>query len=190
MDVEIPEAIEADLTARWDEPHRRHHNRRHLDEVLAALHLLHDEGLSFEERPVVLAAWFHDAVYETLSADNERDSACLARRLLADDPDRDEVARLVELTVTHDPSPDDRNGIALSDADLSVLGSDPARYDEYAADVRAEFHLVPDEMFRPGRRTILAEFVAADILFRSPQARQRWEASARENLVREIDALA
>ncbi|MCF8569303.1 hypothetical protein L5G32_03350 [Gordonia sp. HY002] len=163
MDVEIPEAIEADLTARWDEPHRRHHNRRHLDEVLAALQLLHDEGLSFGSGP----------------SSSPRGSTMRSTR------------RAVRTTnVTPPTSPDDRNGIALSDADLSVLGSDPARYDEYAADVRTEFHLVPDEVFRPGRRTILAEFVAADILFRSPQARQRWEAAARENLAREIDALA
>ncbi|WP_442351511.1 HD domain-containing protein [Gordonia sp. (in: high G+C Gram-positive bacteria)] len=141
-------------------------------------------------RPVVLAAWFHDAVYEPLSSDNEHDSADLARRLLVEDSDVGEVARLVELTLTHDPTPDDRNGIALSDADLPVLGSAPARYDEYAADVREEYHLVPDEVFRPGRRKILTGFVAADALFRSPQARRRWEAPARENLAREIDELA
>lgn len=188
-DAEIPEPVEADLAARWDEPHRRHHSRRHLDEVLAALAALSDAGLEFDARPVVLAAWFHDAVYETLSADNERDSAALARTMLADDPDRDEVARLVELTISHDPEPDDRNGIALSDADLCVLGSDPARYDEYAADVRTEYHLVPDDVFGPGRRSILTEFASRDALFRSPQARSLWEAAARENLLREVRAL-
>ncbi|MGO3328440.1 HD domain-containing protein [Gordonia sp. (in: high G+C Gram-positive bacteria)] len=190
MDVEISEAIREDLATRWNEPHRRHHNRRHLDEVLASLRQLHDGGLEFDERAVVLAAWFHDAVYETLSADNERDSAALARRLLVDDPDADEVVRLVELTLTHDPSPNDRNGIALSDADLSVLGAAPARYREYSADVREEYHLVPDDVFRPARRALLADFIARDTLFRSPQARQRWETPARENIAREIEALA
>lgn len=189
MDVEIPEAIAADLTQRWNEPHRRHHDQRHLDEVLEALEILRDEGLAFAQRPVVLAAWFHDAVYKPLSSTNEQDSADLARRLLVDDPDRDEIARLVELTTAHDPAADDANGIALSDADFAVLGSAPERYDEYAANVREEFRRVPGRVFRRKRAELLTEFLEREHIFMSPQARERWEAPARENIAREIAAL-
>lgn len=101
----------------------------------------------------------------------------------------DEVARLVELTLRHHPEPDDRNGIALSDADFAVLGAEPQRYAEYAANVRAEFHEVPDEYFRPARSELLAEFLTRDEIFASEPAQQRWEATARTNLAREIEAL-
>ncbi|MEZ5209625.1 hypothetical protein MYK68_13890 [Gordonia sp. PP30] len=190
MDVEIPAPIRDDLARRWDEPHRRHHDRRHLDEVLAGLAALRAAGLDFDERPTVLAAWFHDAVYEPLSGTNEHDSASLARDLLADDPDRDEVVRLVELTLTHDPAADDRNGIALSDADLAVLGADADRYDEYAANVRDEYQQVPGPLFRRARAELLAEFLTRDALFRSAPARDLWEAPARANLRREIAELS
>ncbi|MFT3661777.1 MAG: hypothetical protein QM809_10340 [Gordonia sp. (in: high G+C Gram-positive bacteria)] len=190
MDVEIPEPIRAELTRRWDEPHRRHHDLRHLREVLAALDALHVAGLTFSERPTVLAAWFHDAVYQPLSSANEAESADLARRMLHDDPDRDEVARLVESTLTHDPAADDANGIALSDADLSVLGADAARYDEYAANVRQEYHRVPDPLFRRKRRELLAEFLSREHLFVSLPARALWESAARANLAREIEHLS
>lgn len=189
MDVDIAPAIRSELLSRWNEPHRRHHDQQHLDELLAALNTLRAAGLEFDARPVVLAAWFHDAIYQPLSGTNEQDSADLARRLLAGDADRDEVARLVELTLRHDPAPDDRNGIALSDADFAVLGAEPQRYAEYAANVRAEFHEVPDEYFRPARSELLAEFLTRDAIFASEPARQRWEAAARSNLAGEIEAL-
>ncbi|MFZ2511316.1 MAG: hypothetical protein WAW85_09540 [Gordonia sp. (in: high G+C Gram-positive bacteria)] len=186
MDPTIAPAIAEELFRRWNEPHRRHHNQQHLDEVLAALQTVRADGLDFAERPVVLAAWFHDAIYQPLRADNEQASADLARELLADDPDRDEVARLVVLTAQHRPEPGDRNGIALSDADFAVLGSSPERYDEYALNVREEFHQVPDDLFRSGRSGLLAEFLERDHIFASAPAHQRWEAQARANIGREL----
>lgn len=189
MDVAIPNAITAELLTRWNEPHRHHHTQRHLDEVLAALGLLRESGVEFDERPVVLAAWFHDAIYEPFSGTNEEDSAALARTLLAGDPDRDEVARLVELTKTHEPAADDRNGVALSDADFAVLGADAARYDEYAANIGTEFGQVPEEIFRTKRRELLTDFLHRPTIFVSEPAHERWESAARANIAREIDEL-
>src|SRR5919198_1397216 len=58
---------------------------------------------------VQLAAWFHDAVYRPERSENEERSAALAERALPElgiGPARTaEVARLVRLTVTHDPAP-------------------------------------------------------------------------------------
>ncbi|MFT3716599.1 MAG: hypothetical protein QM774_11845 [Gordonia sp. (in: high G+C Gram-positive bacteria)] len=189
MDVEFPDPIRSELIRRWNEPHRRHHDQRHLDEVLAALDLLRGAGLEFDVRPTVLAAWFHDAVYKPLSPANEKASADLARRLLADDDDRDEVARLVELTETHTPAADDANGIALSDADFAVLGASPQRYDEYAANVRHEYRRVPGFVYRRKRRELLSEFLTRDHIYASQSAQDLWESPARANISREIAAL-
>lgn len=189
VDVDIRQDIKTDLIARWNEPHRRHHNQRHLDEVLAALAVLREAGVEFDERPVVLAAWFHDAIYEPFSATNEEDSAALARELLDGDPDRDEVARLVELTKSHEPSAGDRNGVALSDADFAVLGADAARYDEYATNIRTEFAQVPPEIFRAKRRELLTEFLDRPDIFVSEPAKRQWERLARNNIAREVGEL-
>src|SRR5699024_1670509 len=189
MDVDLAPAIVTELRARWQERHRRHHDLTHLEEVRAGLQTLRADGLEFDARPVTLAAWFHDAVYRPFRSDNERASAELARRLLTGDPDRAEVARLVELTASHDPGPGDRNGIALSDADLAVLGADPVRYDAYAQNVRAEYRWVPGPIYRRRRRALLAAFLAREQLFASTPACDRWEASARANLARELAAL-
>ncbi|MFT4086510.1 MAG: hypothetical protein QM658_05040 [Gordonia sp. (in: high G+C Gram-positive bacteria)] len=189
MPFEIDDDLRDELTRRWSEPHRRHHDLNHLNEVLAALATLHDDGLAFAARPVVLAAWFHDAVYEPLGADNEGASADLARARLAGDPDVDEVVRLVEMTRSHQAAADDRNGIALSDADLAVLGASAGRYDAYSAAVCDEYREVPEEAFRAGRAAILSDFLSRDRLFASEEGRARWESAARENIAREIGAL-
>lgn len=65
-----------DLIARYSEPHRKYHTVRHLDECFAKLAEIRD----YADRPaeVEVALWFHDAVYEQSSTQNEAESAALA----------------------------------------------------------------------------------------------------------------
>ncbi|GLW62325.1 hypothetical protein Arub01_05690 [Actinomadura rubrobrunea] len=179
------------LVARYSEEHRRYHDREHLVAVLDMV----DELARFAADPdlVRLAAWFHDAVYDPARADNEKRSARLARCMLADTdltPDAvEEVARLVELTESHAPDEDDRNGRVLCDADLAVLGSDPERYAAYAAAVREEYSFVPDEVFKAGRARILRSLLDLPVLFHTPTARARFEERARKNISTELTLL-
>jgi predicted metal-dependent HD superfamily phosphohydrolase len=180
-----------DLLGRWDEPHRHYHDRRHLAEVLAAVRVLAGGGDVPVE--VVCAAWLHDAVHDGRDDDEER-SAQLATRLLTGlgvaPAVVDEVARLVRLTLTHDPRPDDAAGALLSDADLAVLGAGPERYARYAADVREEYAHVEDDAFRSGRTAVLRGLLDLPRLYATDEGRRRWEAVARRNLEDEIRRLA
>ena len=206
-------AAGADLLARYAEPHRRYHDVRHLEDVLAIVDEL--EGEAADPDAVRLAAWFHDAVYavghdaaatdaeaaDAAAADaganaggsNEEASARLAERVLGalgvTEARIREAARLVRLTQTHDPDPADRNAAVLCDADLAILGAEPERYRRYAQAVRAEYAAVPDAAFRRGRAEILRSLLAAPTLFHTALARARYEASARANLTAEIAAL-
>ncbi len=142
-----------------------------------------------DDREIVLAAWFHDAVYDG-TPDDEENSALLAERELAGtDVDVAEVARLVRLTATHDPAADDHAGQVLCDADLAILAADADRYREYAAGVRQDYAFVPDADFRAGRRAVLEELLAREHLFRTEHARQAWDSQARANLRAEITTL-
>ncbi|MFF5705910.1 hypothetical protein ACFY7H_26045 [Streptomyces sp. NPDC012794] len=178
------------LTA-WAEPQRRYHTTAHLADVLARLDVL--AGHADDTAAVELAAWFHDAVYRPDRSENEERSAALAERALpelgVDAARTAEVARLVRLTVTHDPAPGDTNGEALCDADLGVLAGDPAAYAAYAAAVRAEYGFVPDEAFRTGRAAVLRGLLALPRLFRTPYGAAHWEGPARRNLEAELASL-
>ncbi|CAN5220947.1 hypothetical protein BH11ACT7_BH11ACT7_03130 [soil metagenome] len=141
---------------------------------------------------VRLAAWYHDAVYagrpddEELSAQlAESDLTALAvpAALVA------EVARLVRMTVEHDPAPGDRNAEVLSDADLAVLALPPEQYRHNSALIRTEYAHVPDDTFRAGRAKVIENLLAGPDLYRTPQGRRRWEAAARANLSAELATL-
>lgn len=175
------------LREAYDDPARGYHDLRHLAEVLQRL-----DELMPDEHPgrdaLLLAAWFHDAVYDS-AGDNEERSARLAEQQLDGTPHAVEVARLVRLTETHRPAEDDLDGQLLCDADLAILAAPPGRYDDYVAGVRAEYADVPEADFRTGRRAILQELLAKPALFHTPRARQRWELRARANVQAEIARL-
>ncbi len=189
---EVP-ALGGELLDRWTEPHRRYHTTAHLLAVLEAL----DQLLEPADEPlrdvVLLAAWFHDAVYEGAAGEDERASAALAvERLhsIVSDSVSGEVERLVLLTVTHAPEPQDRAGQLLCDADLSVLGSGTSEYARYVAAVRDEYAHIPAKEFTEGRRVVLQRLLALDPLYRTAEGRKRWTWRARANLERELASLA
>lgn len=179
------------LLERWAEPQRRYHTTAHLAAVLGHIDTL--SGHAADADAVRLAAWFHDAVYRPDRSENEERSAVLAERALPEagvpDATTAEVARLVRLTVTHDPAPGDTNGEALCDADLAILASPPKEYAEYAARVREEYGFVPDEAFREGRAAVLRQLLELPRLFRTPHGAAEWEARARHNLATELELL-
>ncbi len=180
------------LLSRWSEPQRRYHTVAHLAAVLDRIDELAEHA---DDLPVVqLAAWFHDAVYRPDRSENEERSAALAERALPElgvgAARTAEVARLVRLTVTHDPAPDDPDGEVLCDADLAVLAGSPDAYAAYAASVRDEYAFVPDTDFAAGRSAVLRQLLALPRLFRTPQGYDRWEHLARRNLATELDLLS
>jgi predicted metal-dependent HD superfamily phosphohydrolase len=180
------------LLARWQEPQRHYHTLTHLTAVLERVDAL--EAYAADPDVVRLAAWFHDAVYLPDRSENEERSARLAERALpeAGVPEHKtaEVARLVRLTVTHDPADDDPDGQVLCDADLAILAAPPSTYAAYTAAVREEYHFVPNDAFRTGRAAILRQLLDLPRLFRTPYGQAEWEATARYNLGAELEILS
>lgn len=184
-------AVGDELLAAWAQPHRRYHAISHLRGILG--HVEELALLAADADAVRLAAWYHDAVYQGQPDDEER-SAVRAEedldRLGVDPALVAEVARLVRMTVTHDPAPGDRNGEVLSDADLAALAVSPDEYVSNTAAIRAEYAHVPDDVFRSGRLRVLVKLLDGSGVFRTDYARGRWERIAQENLRAELEALS
>lgn len=192
-------AVGRDLLTRWDEPHRRYHGPTHLAEVLAAVDLLARAGSLPPEAHAValLAAWFHDAVYRVGGADDsERRSAALAREslsLLGAGCDLVEAVSTAVLdTERHalGDGPRDPARSVLHDADLWILSAPTPRFDEYCAQVRAEYAHVPPAEYASGRSAVLRPFLVRGHVYLTAHARHAWEDAARENLARELTRLA
>ena len=179
------------LVDAYSQPHRHYHNGDHLLAVLERIDEL--EGRATKPRLVRLAAWFHDAVYDATSGDNEEASARLAERSLAKvglaEPEIAEIARLVRLTATHSAAPHDNDGAVLCDADLAILASDAARYRAYSAAVRKEYSPLSDADFRSGRADLLERLLALPHIFQTERGHRRWEDRARTNLSSELAQL-
>lgn len=190
------------LLARHRERHRHYHTADHVARVLR-----HVEELAAAEPvehldEVVAAAFYHDAIHEPASPANERASARLARRDLAElgwsEAAVDRVAAMIAATahLTDDGELDGRAGgdasdtAVLLDADLAVLGTDPAAYDAYVTGVRQEYEHLDDDAWTAGRASVLRTFLDRPAIYHTATGRARWEERARANLAAELASLA
>jgi predicted metal-dependent HD superfamily phosphohydrolase len=124
--------------------------------------------------------------------DNEARSAAWAEReLSAATVPADARARVHELIMAtrHAALPATADEALLVDIDLSILGADPERFDEYEVQVRQEYAWVPGPVFRRKRRELLQGFLARPHLYSTDWFRHRFEAAARSNLQRSADRL-
>ena len=139
---------------------------------------------------MLLAAWFHDAVYRGTAGQDEEESARLAedRLTAAGLPEADvaEVARLVLLTSDHQPEPGDDDGALLCDADLSILGAEPEEYARYVTAVRKDYAHIGDADFAAGRAAVVRQLLELDPLFHHQRARELWRDAAHRNLKGEL----
>jgi predicted metal-dependent HD superfamily phosphohydrolase len=192
VEVAPAERVFRSLLERYNSPDRHYHNLRHLGEVLALV----DELLPLAANPqtVLLAAWFHDAIYDSRAADNEQRSSDLAEEYLRDWPSSGSwlghVRNLILLTRTHQPPIGDHDALILLDADLGILGAAPERYREYADGIRREYGWVPEERYRQGRGDVLRRFLERSRIYQTELMFTAREAQARENIAAEIAALS
>jgi predicted metal-dependent HD superfamily phosphohydrolase len=182
--------VAADLLRRWAEPGRTYHGLEHLHDCLARLDGAPADGA---DRDLVEAAlWFHDAVYDSRSTENETRSAELARRSLAALGVREAtagtVAELVLLTRHREP-PGTAEGRLLCDIDIAILGQPSDEFDGYEQAIRLEYDWVPDAAYRRERAAVLRALLAREPLYATPHFRERYELPARANLRRALARL-
>lgn len=198
-------ALGENLLERYEQPHRKYHTSVHLSEMLTALKTLYKRHHTATPRAVLLAAWFHDAVYEANPGEDEAASADLARTALTPlastgsltNREVTAIAHLIELTASHQLADgiEEYTSGALTradaafflDADLAILAADSPRYTRYVAGVRAEYAHYASDAFTRGRAAILQGFLNRTAIYASDTAHLLWDAPARLNLRTELE---
>jgi predicted metal-dependent HD superfamily phosphohydrolase len=180
-----------EIVSRYSEPHRAYHTVQHLDECFGWFDRVRDEMQA--PGAVAYALLLHDAIYDTRSKDSEERSADLAIAVLEEyaEPRRvltDEIRSLI-LATKHDAVPKPGDASLLVNIDLSILGADETRFDEYERQVRKEYGWVADADFAAGRAAILKHFLARPAIYSTAFFRDALEAAARANLTRSLRAL-
>jgi predicted metal-dependent HD superfamily phosphohydrolase len=175
------------LLKRYNEPGRWHHVLAHVVSMLDEL-----EECGDYDPVIAFAIWFHDAVYDPRSKDNEFESAHLARRgchkMAFGAEFSTEVCNLI-LATQHTETPKGLNAQIIVDLDLAILGKPEAEFDTYEINIRKEYEWVPAQAFREGRAKILQSFLERPAIYSLPFFRNKYETAARVNLARSIQQL-
>lgn len=178
------------LTDCYNEPHRAYHTMQHIRECLMQF----DNVAEMAENPdhIEAAIWFHDAVYDPKSHDNEEKSAELAYRYLTacgiSENIADNIVNLV-LSTRHNNILSSEDEKLIADIDLSILGSNNQRFDEYETQIRYEYHFVPDDAYQKGRSEVLRSFMENEMIYHTEFFRLKYEKQARENIRRLLNRL-
>jgi predicted metal-dependent HD superfamily phosphohydrolase len=93
------------------------------------------------------------------------------------------------LVTMHDAIAVGRDAAVLVDVDLSILGAETARFDEYEGQIREEYSWVPGPLYRRSRRQILRGFLDRMRIYSAAYFLARHETAARENIARSLDRL-
>ena len=183
-------SIAGALGRRYRERHRRYHNLAH---VAAMLDFATEYSAALDDgTAVILAIWYHDAVYRPRQGHNEVASARLAQDELMEIITSSRLARVVRLilaTERHEPPAGEPDAPLFLDFDLAILGAPPDEYRAYARAIRTEYRWVPAVLYRSRRAELLEGLLQRPAIFLTDQFRARFEQRARENLHAEIARL-
>lgn len=205
-------AARPDISVTWfdklcqyhTEPQRHYHTLAHLEEMLLYFELVqtfrsYNETLTKqEEDSIILATFFHDAIYDVHSATNEEDSAKLFQQYMHQvrktDQDFQEletfVAECILATKSHKVDIEVPNCLALFlDLDMAVLGKERRAYLNYSSLIRKEYDYVPHDVFCKKRADILENFLEQQRIFGTQIMHGAFEKRARDNVATEIEIL-
>lgn len=142
---------------------------------------------------VDFAIFYHDIIYNVLRKDNEARSALLAVKRLKElglSPQQTETVKgYIEATQTHTIPAGIQNPADLSlflDFDMSILAADWELYLAYTQQVRKEYRVYPDALYKPGRRQFLEKCLQSPAIFHTPLFKAQYEATARANMEKEL----
>lgn len=169
---------------------RHYHTLAHLENMLVELNNIKTEIQDWDT--VLFSLYYHDVVYNVLKSDNEEQSADLAQKrmqaieVLA--PIIDTCHTQIIATKKHALS-DNTDTNYFTDTDLSILGKAPETYTLYTQQVRKEYSIYPDLLYKPGRKKVLRHFLDMDRIFKTDYFFNKYESAAKKNLQIELETL-
>lgn len=175
----------------YTESSRHYHNQTHIQKMLDFSFLYVDK---IQDADILqLAIFYHDIIYNSLSKNNETDSAALAVEQLVKTNFLKEKIKLVEQfivsTQKHFPIIEHSDLHYFLDFDLAILGTERSIYIDYAEKIRKEYKWVPTFLYNKNRKKVLQHFLEREHIYFTEIFRNQYELIARENLMFEMNML-
>lgn len=176
-----------EIEKKYSEKSRHYHNLRHLENMFEEVESVKVQIKNFNN--VTFSIFYHDIIYDASSKSNEEKSAEFSKKRLEDlniaKEDIQKVYAQILATKSHQKS-DDQDTNFLLDADLSILGKDNKAYLEYTKQIRKEYSIYPDFLYKPGRKKVLEHFLELESIFKTDFFKAKYEVQARKNIEVEL----
>ncbi|MBO6184247.1 MAG: hypothetical protein J6O88_06060 [Chryseobacterium sp.] len=169
---------------------RHYHNLQHLENMFEEIDVVRNQIENFNN--ISFSIFYHDLIYDATSKLNEEKSADIAEERLRilglNDEDIQKIHQQILATKFHKHSVDEDVNFLL-DVDLSVLGKNSQVYLEYTKQIRKEYSIYPDFLYKPGRKKVLQHFLDLESIFKTDYFKNKYENQARENMKVELENL-
>ena len=177
-----------DLEKAYTAKSRHYHNLTHLEEMIA-LYKNYQSELQFPKE-VLYAIFYHDYVYKVTRKDNELKSAEQALSILPSNTklNKQLVFDMICATQLHQHNENEDTNW-LIDFDLKILSKDWEEYKIYCNQIRKEYKIYPNLLYKPGRKKALQHFLENPSIYQTEAFKNHYEAKARENIQAEINLL-
>ncbi len=189
-DQALAQRLWIEIEEKHGESHRAYHNLSHLENLYKELLPLKDQVNNWNI--ILLGMFYHDAIYNPRKSNNEEKSAELAKQRMTElKVPEDQIKKCYQLilaTKSHDQSKDDDINL-FTDADLSILGYPWEDYEAYTRQIRKEYSIYPNFLYKNGRKKVLKHFLEMDRLFKTDYFSKKYESQARNNLENELVGL-
>lgn len=177
-----------EIENKYSSKSRYYHTLEHLENMLAEL----EQVTAYVQYidTLLFAIYYHDIIYKPTQSNNEHQSALFFQKRIIKTsfPHFCEAMAQIEATKTHQLSTDPDTNIFL-DIDLSILGKSPKEYKTYCENIRKEYRIYPDIVYRKGRKKVLENILAQNAIYKTVFFKQKFEAQAQENIRREVKQL-
>ena len=185
--LELAEKLWVELVKEYSSKKRYYHSLTHLDNLLIQLTKIKSDINDWDT--VLFSLFYHDIIYNAKSQKNEENSAELAKRRLLEigyaQLKTEHCFKQIIATKSHEVSSNNDTNL-FTDADLSILGADWPIYNKYTKQVRKEYSIYPDFMYKPGRKKVLKHFLEMERIFKTDYFYKKFEIQARKNIEQEL----
>jgi predicted metal-dependent HD superfamily phosphohydrolase len=177
-----------DLEKAYSTKLRHYHNLTHIWAMIESFETYRDKLQNPDE--ILFSIFYHDFVYSASKKDNELKSAEYALAVLSENNNlnRQLVFDAICATQQHQHNKiEDINW--LIDFDLKILAKDWEDYKIYFEQIRKEYRIYPDFLYKPGRAKALKHFLENEFIFQTEEFRNLYEEKTRINIEKEISLL-
>ena len=176
---------------RYEEPHRGYHNTEHLEEFLTHLRTYRHKFRSTWPA-VLLAMFYHDAVYNAKPGDDEKASVKVMYKDLLEaglsiGSDTLRAEEFILYTINHKVPKRDKAALIFIDADMAIVGSPTNRYARYVEGFYKEYgvHYTPKDLAAGRAGFLQGKLESGEPIFKTPEF-SYLEEQARINMQTEL----